>query len=90
MLLINALVKKIKDLTHFVNELHYDQLENVTKSMNLVNACAKVIQSSILKEMNNISKVMEMNTVVQVAGRNCKSKEIIRIRYRPDQRESAS
>lgn len=42
----------MKALTHFVNQLHNDQLEDVAKSVNLVNTCAEVIQSSILKYKN--------------------------------------
>lgn len=34
--------------TYFVNELHNDQLQNVSESVNLVNAGAQVIQSPIL------------------------------------------
>lgn len=35
-------------LTHFVNQLHNDELKNIAKSVNLVDTRAEVIQSSIL------------------------------------------
>lgn len=39
-------------LTHFVDQLHNNQLENVTKSMDLIDTRAEVIQSSVLYEQN--------------------------------------
>lgn len=54
MLFYTSGIKAIKGLTHFVNQLHNDQLENVAKSMNLVNTCAEVIQSSILEDVNDL------------------------------------
>lgn len=39
-------------MTHFVNQLHNNQLEDVSKSVNLVNTCAEVVQSSILQHIN--------------------------------------
>lgn len=38
--------------TYFVNQLHNDQLQNVSKSVDLVNAGAEIIQSSILYDID--------------------------------------
>lgn len=45
-----ALSRQITPTTHFVNKLHNDQLQNVSESVNLVNAGAQVIQSAILRD----------------------------------------
>lgn len=45
-----ALSRQITPTTHFVNKLHNDQLQNVSESVNLVNAGAQVIQSPVLRD----------------------------------------
>lgn len=56
-----------KGSTHFVNQLHDHQLENVTKSVNLVNTRAEVIQSSVLKHSNDV-----MNLDIRSSGTQLK------------------
>lgn len=58
----NALITQITAATYFVNQLHDDQLENVPEGVNLVNACAQVIQSSILLDMKCTMKPWEKNS----------------------------
>lgn len=65
--------------TNFVNQLHNDQLENVPESVNLVNAGAQVVQSSILLDIN--VRLNPQGPVLSVyQSRRCK----------PDRHESAS
>lgn len=39
-----------RPISYLVYQLHNDQLQDVTESMNLIDTCAEVIQSSILQE----------------------------------------
>lgn len=39
---------ELKRQTHLINQFHDDQLQDVTKSVHLVDTCAEVIQGSIL------------------------------------------
>lgn len=75
--------QQITPTTYFVNKLHNDQLQNVSKSVNLVNAGAQVIQSPILR--NDISgKVINRSEILLHRWNHFKRDQ------RPDLRGSAS
>lgn len=79
----SRLSAQITPTTYFVNELHDDQLQNVSESVNLVDAGAQVIQSSILRGADRRKVIRVPEILVHKWNHSCRDR-------RPDLRGSAS